>query len=552
MIEQLMVKDYILFDQASVDFKRDMSAITGETGAGKSLLIDAISYLSGARVGSGIVRKGASQAVLQMVLSEPDEKTAQLLEENGFDAEEELIITRIVSDKGKSKVRINQQPATLAFLKTLTSRLIDVHSQMDTVQLMNPEVQLELLDAYAHTRELREQVAEAYREYSRVSRELKKATSETFSDDELEFVTAQLNEIDEAGVEENELEELQKKIRTAERSEKNMQDFSAVIYALHGDHQIVDSLYDAWKIMSRNDLMEEEAAQVHDAYYAMQALSEELQAKQEECMSEAGNLDEMQEREYEIKRLFRKYGGSYSAMMAKRESFNEKIDRIIHRQDLFDRLEKQKKEALVAYRKLARQLSEKRQAVFEDLQQQIESHAHDMMLEHAVFRIDRQEKEPSADGIDAIDFLVSMNPGQPLSSLKQSASGGELSRLMLALKVVFQASEGIDTIVFDEIDTGVSGKVALAMGSKMHSLARNYQVLCITHLPSVAVWADTHYRVSKSSDGQTTRTQIEELNEQQDLEELAVMSSGSANPSSIASMKELKESIRHGQSALSH
>ena len=168
------------------------------------------------------------------------------------------------------------------------------------------------------------------------------------------------------------------------------------------------------------------------------------------------------------------------------------------------------------------------------------------MLENAKFKVQDTEKKPAADGIDEIEFMVSMNPGQPFSSLKKSASGGELSRLMLALKTVFQTQEGIDTIVFDEIDTGVSGKVALAMGSKMYSLSKTHQVLCITHLSSVAVWADSHYYVSKSQDENETTTSIRRLDEEESLKELAVMASGSAKESAIESMRELRKEVRHG------
>ena len=228
------------------------------------------------------------------------------------------------------------------------------------------------------------------------------------------------------------------------------------------------------------------------------------------------------------------------------------MDRILHRQDLFEKLEKQKKAALAVYIDRARKLSEARQAVIPELQEQILGHARDLMLEHARFEIRRSEKAPSRTGFDEITFMASMNPGQPLTPVRQSASGGELSRLMLALKTVFQTKEGIDTIIFDEIDTGVSGKVALSMGSKMHRLAANRQVLCITHLASVAVWADEHFLVSKESDGNTTRTQVRQLDEEDTLKELAVMAHGHASAQAVEGMRQLQKEVRDGQSAVSH
>lgn len=239
-------------------------------------------------------------------------------------------------------------------------------------------------------------------------------------------------------------------------------------------------------------------------------------------------------------------------MMEKRQALETRVDRILHRQDLFDKLEKQKKAALAAYVEKARALSKAREAVIPELQEQILSHARDLMLEHARFEIRRTDKTPGETGMDDITFYASMNPGQPLTPVRQSASGGELSRLMLALKTVFQTREGIDTIIFDEIDTGVSGKVALAMGSKMHKIAENRQVLCITHLASVAVWADRHFTVSKESDGQTTLTRISELDHEETLRELAIMAHGHATEQAVDGMRELQKEVLDGQSPVSH
>ena len=227
--------------------------------------------------------------------------------------------------------------------------------------------------------------------------------------------------------------------------------------------------------------------------------------------------------------------------MKAKEQYMETIDKIIHRQAVLERLSKEKEEALTLYQTKAESLSKQRKSVFNDLSSQIETHFKDLMLKNARFKVDVQRKEPSANGIDDINFVVSMNPGQPFSLLKDSASGGELSRLMLALKVVFQSQQGIDTIIFDEIDTGVSGKVAYAMGHKMKTLSKDYQVLCITHLASVAAWADHHYRVAKNSQSDSTLAHVEELSDQQVLEELALMSSGSVSKASLMAAKELKE-----------
>ncbi|WP_300937385.1 DNA repair protein RecN [Faecalibaculum rodentium] len=549
MIEQITVQNYILFDKASVEFEDGMSVITGETGAGKSLLIDAIGYLCGGRIQGSIVRQGQDKAVLRMVLTSSPAADA-LLAEHGFEPEEVLTITRTVNAAGKSQVRLNGQITTLGFIRQLTARLIDIHSQLDTIQLMDPAVQLDLLDQYAGVD--RQGVQDAWKEFASARQALQQAQNETYSDEELEFVTAQLNEIDSAKAGEGELEQLQESIRTASRSQKTEEEVREILGLLKKDGGILESVYELARVMKKNPGLAGRSDEIQSLYYQLESVGEEAQEQLDSVRDQARDLDAMQDREYQLKRLYRKYGGSREAMMEKRQALETRVDRILHRQDLFDKLEKQKKAALAAYVEKARALSKAREAVIPELQEQILSHARDLMLEHARFEIRRTDKTPGETGMDDITFYASMNPGQPLTPVRQSASGGELSRLMLALKTVFQTREGIDTIIFDEIDTGVSGKVALAMGSKMHKIAENRQVLCITHLASVAVWADRHFTVSKESDGQTTLTRISELDHEETLRELAIMAHGHATEQAVDGMRELQKEVLDGQSPVSH
>ncbi|WP_276957581.1 DNA repair protein RecN [Faecalibaculum rodentium] len=549
MIEQITVQNYILFDKASVEFEDGMSVITGETGAGKSLLIDAIGYLCGGRIQGSIVRQGQDKAVLRMVLTSSPAADALLLE-HGFEPEEVLTITRTVNAAGKSQVRLNGQITTLGFIRQLTARLIDIHSQLDTIQLMDPAVQLDLLDQYAGVD--RQGVQDAWKEFASARQALQQAQNETYSDEELEFVTAQLNEIDSAKAGEGELEQLQESIRTASRSQKTEEEVREILGLLKKDGGILESVYELARVMKKNPGLAGRSDEIQSLYYQLESVGEEAQEQLDSVRDQARDLDAMQNREYQLKRLYRKYGGSREAMMEKRQALETRVDCILHRQDVFDKLEKQKKAALAAYVEKARALSKAREAVIPELQEQILSHARDLMLEHARFEIRRTDKTPGETGMDDITFYASMNPGQPLTPVRQSASGGELSRLMLALKTVFQTREGIDTIIFDEIDTGVSGKVALAMGSKMHKIAENRQVLCITHLASVAVWADRHFTVSKESDGQTTLTRISELDHEETLRELAIMAHGHATEQAVDGMRELQKEVLDGQSPVSH
>lgn len=544
MIEQLSVKDYVLFKSCIIDFTDGMSVITGETGAGKSLLIDAIGYLSGNRIKSNVIRNGKDKAILSMVLTSNDRVNA-ILEENGFEVDDQVIISRTILNNNKSTVRINQQITTLSFVRKIVNLLVDIHSQMDTYRLMDTSVQMELLDSYAKTMDLKASVKEAYVKYSNVLHELETLKNEEFSDAELEFLTAQLDEIENANIQEDELDALNDQIHEATSWYKNSEDISSCLYEIDKENGALDSLYTLYKQASKSPILNDYEESFKNLYYSLQSVDEELKHMRDTHSNDSLDLDSLQSRQYLIKKLYRKYGGSYTSLMESKKSITDKIDRIIHRQDVFDKLEKEKEESFTAYMKLANALSLKRKEVFSQLESKVMEHCKDLMLENARFMISCMEKKPSSIGIDDIEFLVSMNPGQDFSSLSTSASGGELSRLMLALKVVFQATNGIETIIFDEIDTGVSGKVALAMGAKMKALSKNYQVLCITHLASVAVYANTHYLVNKKASASETITSVQELDQDKTIQELAIMTSGEASQKAKESMQDLWVKI-HG------
>lgn len=544
MIEQLSVKDYVLFKSCIIDFTDGMSVITGETGAGKSLLIDAIGYLSGNRIKSNVIRNGKDKAILSMVLTSNDRVNA-ILEENGFEVDDQVIISRTILNNNKSTVRINQQITTLSFVRKIVNLLVDIHSQMDTYRLMDTSVQMELLDSYAKTMDLKASVKEAYVKYSNVLHELETLKNEEFSDAELEFLTTQLDEIENANIQEDELDALNDQIHEATSWYKNSEDLSSCLYEIDKENGALDSLYTLYKQASKSPILNDYEESFKNLYYSLQSVDEELKHMRDTHSNDSLDLDSLQSRQYLIKKLYRKYGGSYTSLMESKKSITDKIDRIIHRQDVFDKLEKEKEESFTAYMQLAKALSLKRKACFKELESKVMEHCKDLMLENARFMISCMEKKPSSNGIDDIEFLVSMNPGQDFSSLSASASGGELSRLMLALKVVFQASNGIETIIFDEIDTGVSGKVALAMGAKMKALSKNYQVLCITHLASVAVYANTHYLVNKKASASETITSVQELDQDKTIQELAVMTSGESSQKAKESMQDLWVKI-HG------
>lgn len=544
VIEQLMVKDYILFESALIDYNTGMSVITGETGAGKSLLIDAIGYLMGNRIQGNIIRKGKEKCILQMVLSKPSPAVCQQLEDNGFEVDDVLIIQRTINQQQKSTIRINQQITTNHFVRQIVSQIVDIHSQQDTFYLMDSSVQLDLLDQYAQTLDLRKKTKEAYHFYHQALQIYSDTKEKQLSVDQLDLYTAQLNEIEELWMPQEEYDQLQNKIQEQSRAQKTIEDLSECIFLLDHENGLSDQLYTFYKKLQSIQTFADSESYIYDAYYQVMEISEQLKKEKDRILQDAENLDQLQDQQYRLKKAIRKYGGSLEAMAQRKQEIMDQIDLILHREDLLEKLKKDLDVKKEAYDTLALELSQKRQRVFKKLSTSLETHFKDLMLEHARFQVACNPKSAGATGIDDIEFQVSMNPGQPFTSLKQSASGGELSRLMLALKVVFHSKEDTQTLIFDEIDTGVSGKVAFKMGEKMHVLSKQYQVLCITHLASVAAWADTHYRVVKEVVGQESQTKVESLNAQQTIDELAMMTSGQISSRSQNAALELKERIQ--------
>ena len=395
MIEQLMVKDYILFDYALVDFTHGMHVITGETGAGKSLLIDAIGYLSGERINGNIVRKGKDKAILQMVCSTSSPKISQMLEENGFEVEDSILITRTVQANQKSTIRINQQITTLSFVRELVSYMIDMHSQMDTYQLMQPSVQLDLLDALAQTKDLREEVAQQYTTLKTIEKEYHTCKNESLSDDELDYLTAQLNRIDELNIQEGELESLQEKVKICAEMEKNTELFSQSIYQLNKENGLMDTCYDLSKELSKTNSTSEIANQLMDIYYRFDEIKENLQEQLNQFDQSSESIDEMESRIYTIKAMYKRYGGSFSSLMEAKANLEKKIERFLSREHILAEMETNLSKARKAYDQLAEELSQKRKAIFSSVEQQVNQHCHDLMLEHADFHISSQEKEAS-------------------------------------------------------------------------------------------------------------------------------------------------------------
>lgn len=540
MLTSIFVKNFILIDAVTLDFCEGLSAFTGETGAGKSLLMDAIGVLKGDRANAGMVKRGCDKAIIEGAFAVTHPEVKEKLTMDGFELEDDLlIITREITKEGKSTTRINHRMASVSYVKEIVSRIVDIHSQYDTQYLLNARYHLGLLDNFVKEPKLNELVKTQYQAYKKVKDELQQALSSDYNEDDLEYLTFQLNEIDQASIHEHEVEELeeeQKRMMSFEKITTNVQQALDQL-----EQHAHPAIYEAFRSLSslEDELLVKHGTALSDVYYQMEDMLSDLHGYLEHLEYDEARFQEVSDRIFLIRKIYRKYGGDFHSVMEKREELERKIDSILHRQDFILKQEAIVSQAQEAFLSSAKKLSKLRQKKAKKLSELVMSQLRDLQLEHARFDIAFEETSGTATGIDKVEFMVSMNAGETMKPLAQTASGGELSRLMLGLKTVFTSLMGIETVIFDEIDTGVSGKVALAIGRKMQELAHQSQVFCVTHLAPVAACAAQHYIVEKKQDQDTTKTGISLLGEDQRIKELANIASGSDSRSALESAMEL-------------
>ncbi len=544
MLTQIYVKDFILLDEVNLSLRENMSAFTGETGAGKSLLMDAIGILKGDRISSSMVKTGKDKAIIEGVFDiSSNSKVQKILMDAGYDIEEnQIIVTREFTKEGKSSTRLNQRMTSVSFLREIMSELIDLHSQHDTQYLLNAKYHLSLLDKFIQEETLLQSVKEQFKIYKKCKDEYDSLLHADYSEEDLEFLTFQLNEIDEANIQEDELESLEEELKRMSNFEKVNATIASSIDLLDGEHSCLSNIYEAARGLSSlqyDDALENYASKLNDVYYSLEDLLADIKDYAQTLEFDEHEYQRIVDRISYIHKIYRKYGGKYSSVLKKREELEQIIDGILHRQDALNKLNKQCENAKTEYMKYAEQLHKVRLKKAKELEEYVMKQLHDLELPNAKFCIDFHEIEPSSNGIDQVEFLISMNKGEQLKSLSTTASGGELSRFMLGMKTVFARLQGIETIIFDEIDTGVSGNVAFAIGKKMQELAQHVQVFCVTHLAPVAACADDHYIVQKEQNDEGTKTNIHLLNEGERIQELATISSGSVSDSAKAMAQEL-------------
>ena len=539
MLLELRVENYAVIDSLSVEFAPGLNLLTGETGAGKSILIDALSLLLGDKASTETIRHGADKATVSGVFEVDERRTKQILEDNGVDPEDNhIIVKREIATGGKGRVFVNNQPATVGLLRQLAPALASIHAQNETILAFDAAARLALLDSYAAA-DLNV-LAEKYAAWAAVRDRL--AELERDEQDRLRMVdlwSFQKKEIESSNLQAGE----DVKLETEKRVLANAEKLYAAAMAAHELLYEADSSALAGLSAARKHLEElarfdakfqETLVSLQNAKAAMEDVSATARDYADAIDASPERLAEVEDRLALFDRLKRKYGATIDDVIAYGDEVARKLNEIENKDEVTRELKKELDAAASAYLTAAQIISKRRYAAAKELQKLVETEINNLAMK-SQFKIEVSGSDDAANwtasGFDAVAYLISTNPGEPLKPVEKIASGGELSRVMLALKATIEtgkkARAGVQrTLVFDEIDSGIGGRAAEAVGQKLKSLAKANQVLCITHLPQIASFADHHYLIEKLESGGRTKTKVRLLNADQRTEEVARMLSG--------------------------
>lgn len=541
MLKSIYIKDFAIIDELRIDFSSGFNVFTGETGAGKSIIVGALSFLKGGRSDVSYIRKGAAKAVIEGVF-ELDERICSILDENEIEYDDELIVYRTFNSESKNTIRVNNRSVSLSFLSNLLNESIDIHSQKDSQYLLNQHNHLKLLDQYMNQKELIDEVNSLFHIYSKIKKEYNEYLESNDSQNDIDYYRYQIKEIDDAGLFEGEFEELEAKSKMAKDAAKYLKHLNTAyeLYSMQGG--IDERLYEAIKELDiDNSEINDIQKHLKEKYYEIDEMFSNISKLIKSSDISEDEINRVEERLYTINRLKRKYRKDVKEILEMRNELNRRIEAFENRTEYIKEYEKAISKAYTRFLDKASILSEKRKKAALELSKSIVGEAKGLELKYFDFKVVFNTIEASANGIDDIEFVLCTNKGEDYKSLIKTASGGEISRILLALKSIFTKISSVKLAVFDEIDTGVSGKAAFAIGMKMAKISKYTQVLSITHLSQVAAFGDAHYYVSKKEDGDRTSSDITLLNDEERIRQLSLISSSSTSESALNAANELYE-----------
>ncbi len=540
MLKSLRIKNFAIIDDVQIEFEKGFNVFTGETGAGKSIIVTALSYLFKGRSDSSLVRNGYDKAIIEGVFLIDDENLKLELNNQDIDFEDEIIIKRVIGKDNHSSIKINESAVTLNFLTSLLSKYVDIHSQKDSQYLFNTSNQLQVFNRYCNIQDKLDEYKVLYDNYKKIDDEYNNLLNNVYNEREIEFFKFDLDELENANLRLEEQEELLEKEKLLKSREKYLSVLNNALNIYNKDSGLKEEFYE---LVNSLNIQDEQISDIKDKlnslYYDVQDQLDRLDDILNKFNDADLNVEEIEERLFTYSKLSRKHKTDTKGLIALKEDLKAKVESFENRDLVISSKQKQRQEAYdLAYAR-AKEISKIRIKKAIELSKDIKKETDDLLLNNCLFNVDIKEKELSSNGIDQIEFLISMNKGEELKPLKNVASGGEVSRLLLALKAVFVRLSNTDLLILDEIDTGVSGKVGLKMGEKISKISRNCQVLCITHLASVAACANSHFYIYKQDTNNKTTTRIRKLDEDEIIKELANISSSSNDDNAIMAAKDL-------------
>lgn len=542
MLLSLYIKNFILIEEMQVDLSDQFNAFTGETGAGKSLFVDALNFVAGERSSASVVGKAHDSAYVEAAFMISHAEAIKALKMLNFETEvnDTVVFSREMHTNGRSISRINGRVVNLRNIRSILEHVLDIHSQHETQYLLKDSNHIHLLDAYSNDENLLNSYQSLYSQYKAKLKEIEAFKSRKYDEDELEFAKFLLRDIENLDPSVSDYDEIDTRLKELENYESIKSNYTMIEHVLTDENNVLGSLYelmDAFKQIP--DLYE----RFSDAYYRLEDISFEVSKLSSELYFDEFEYNQLNERMSEYTKLIRKYGSLDNLLIKKRE-LEDQINNVEHYQDLLDDLVNERDLIFTSLQMKADELSQFRREKALELENLIEKELRELMLENAVFRIDFSRTEFNQYGQDEVLFKVSLNKGIEPDLLSKVASGGELSRVMLGMKVIFSDIQGISTLIFDEIDSGVSGRVAFRIGEKMKDISKYAQVISITHLPAVAACADHHFLISKVDEKNKTITQIHRVEDTERIEQIAMMMTGSVNEETI---KAAKNTLEQGQ-----